>query len=623
MNRKQKIIVSITGIFIVFLALVGLTYAYFLTRITGNENDKSISVTTANLELIYSDETSDLITSDKPIVPGFEDTKTFKVTNKGQYTDYVVVLENMNTTYANDGTIIDEEGKQADVTKGQATTFASNDFVYTLTCKKKDGTDCNGQNNQISLPLKDAVLLKNEIDEGDEHTYILTVWYLETGKNQSSDMNKTIQGRVNIYDSKLFLKDLSKIAPTVLSNLSADNIVQSNRASTQSFFYIPVISGKTFEIINNSEDYKIAVGGYIEKEIYNDFTYRINYDSSWVLAGKSKTEIITADYLRINVTSNDGNIADINNIDLSEFIVKYSDSEENLLTKLSSLENAFNSYSLKDYDGTELTEWLDDNLISYSHSNLEYDESMSNTIKYFESIVADGRWNGVEFDIQISKDNEFVLYHDPAIEEQYIKDLTVAELKALKSDIITLEEGVNYLKDKGLLLALDVKTFPDSEELAEKLFTIIETYGLNNKLRFCNCPDTLIKYIPDNYNNYTYVRYDWDKEDAPKFNNSNIGDNKVYYANNVQYMNYEKLVNILKSGHKKIAVWDYDENRFDDYDFIMNLAVISYLCKSYGAELLITPYHYPDFDFSGIRETDILKFVRKDIWDASGLIQYK
>ena len=41
MNRRQKIIVSITGIFIIMLALVGLTYAYFLTRITGNENEKS------------------------------------------------------------------------------------------------------------------------------------------------------------------------------------------------------------------------------------------------------------------------------------------------------------------------------------------------------------------------------------------------------------------------------------------------------------------------------------------------------------------------------------------------------------------------------------------------------
>ena len=55
MNRRQKIIVSVTGIFLVLLILVGLTYAYFLTRINGNENTTSIGVTTANLELTYGD----------------------------------------------------------------------------------------------------------------------------------------------------------------------------------------------------------------------------------------------------------------------------------------------------------------------------------------------------------------------------------------------------------------------------------------------------------------------------------------------------------------------------------------------------------------------------------------
>ena len=38
MNRKQKLIVSITGITIVMLALLGLTYGYYLTRIQGNTN---------------------------------------------------------------------------------------------------------------------------------------------------------------------------------------------------------------------------------------------------------------------------------------------------------------------------------------------------------------------------------------------------------------------------------------------------------------------------------------------------------------------------------------------------------------------------------------------------------
>ena len=64
MSKKAKIIVSISGIVLVMLILVGLTYAYFLTRIHGNTNNKSISVTTANLELTYGDNSAEILGKD-------------------------------------------------------------------------------------------------------------------------------------------------------------------------------------------------------------------------------------------------------------------------------------------------------------------------------------------------------------------------------------------------------------------------------------------------------------------------------------------------------------------------------------------------------------------------------
>ena len=98
MNRRQKIIVSITGIFLVLLILVGLTYAYFLTRINGNDNEKSINVTTANLEVEYKDN-NDIITGDN-IIPGTTlPEKVFTVTNNGNGTvDYSVGLVNIINT---------------------------------------------------------------------------------------------------------------------------------------------------------------------------------------------------------------------------------------------------------------------------------------------------------------------------------------------------------------------------------------------------------------------------------------------------------------------------------------------------------------------------------------------
>ena len=58
MSRRNKIIVSAVGIFIILLALVGITYGYFLTKISGNTNDNSIYITTANLRLVYDDNDS-------------------------------------------------------------------------------------------------------------------------------------------------------------------------------------------------------------------------------------------------------------------------------------------------------------------------------------------------------------------------------------------------------------------------------------------------------------------------------------------------------------------------------------------------------------------------------------
>ena len=185
MNKKQKIIVSVVGITIVLLALLGLTYAYFLTRIHGNTNNKSISVTTANLELTYGDNSAEILGKDLTLIPSDTEigTKTFTVTNNGNDTNYVVVIENVSVTKASDGS---------------TTTFESNDFRYTLTCTKSDGSNCDGVSTQSVFPINGGVLVGNSIKEGDVHTYTFKMWYIDTGIDQSNDMGKTIQARLNI-----------------------------------------------------------------------------------------------------------------------------------------------------------------------------------------------------------------------------------------------------------------------------------------------------------------------------------------------------------------------------------------------------------------------------------------
>jgi len=183
MNRRQKIIVSITGIFIVLLALVGLTYAYFLTRITGNENDKSIEVTTANLSVTYNDDMDgdgepDALMVFEKIQPSNTETyrKTFKVENTGNATaTYSVILDNM---------VNDFDRNQ--------------DLQYTLT---REGTTGNVAEGNLVVGTKQILIPKVEIENEGVHTYTLTIKYIETGTDQSIDMNKELSFRVNIDEA--------------------------------------------------------------------------------------------------------------------------------------------------------------------------------------------------------------------------------------------------------------------------------------------------------------------------------------------------------------------------------------------------------------------------------------
>lgn len=82
MERNKKIIISVVGIILVLLGLIGFTYGYYLTNIRGNTNDKSITVSLETLELTYDDGNGFIEAKD--VLPGEEiTTKKFTITNTG------------------------------------------------------------------------------------------------------------------------------------------------------------------------------------------------------------------------------------------------------------------------------------------------------------------------------------------------------------------------------------------------------------------------------------------------------------------------------------------------------------------------------------------------------------
>ena len=209
MSKKNAIIVSIVGILVVFLALLGLTYAYYLTRIEGNTNTNSFSITTADLKLKYADGNG--LIEATGVMPGDEVTKTFSVENTGEnkVTGYVIVIEN----------IINELTRKEDLT-------------YSIYCKLDNGTSCGESlNNRYPNTSSIAIIYSNDIDIDVKHNYELVVNYIYLDTiNQSDDMGKTFGGKINIYDAKADVLNPFKTGVSATDNTNlAYTIIENAR----------------------------------------------------------------------------------------------------------------------------------------------------------------------------------------------------------------------------------------------------------------------------------------------------------------------------------------------------------------------------------------------------------
>ncbi len=277
MNKKQKIIVSVVGITIVLLTLLGLTYAYFLTRIQGNTNDKSISVTTANLILEYADVNDELIT-DSAVEPGKSWTKTFVATNKGNATvTYGVALENIvNTIERKDDLVYTLDCKQ----------YSKTGFSIDKTNKTVTGTisgTCNSVTTETIFPSIGTIIVQNEIADDKAQVYTLLVTYKEMNVDQSVDMNKTFSAKANLVDPNVFKPYgdgtlATAILDSAKSKTNGTEFLETPKTlpaqATSSFIYVKGTDPTTFTSSrSNATNYYISYANdYTVNETTGKFT---------------------------------------------------------------------------------------------------------------------------------------------------------------------------------------------------------------------------------------------------------------------------------------------------------------------------------------------------------------
>ena len=202
MNRKTKIIVSITGITLVGLMLLGLTYGYFITKINGNTNAKSISVSSAKKVVEYTDLSEEI--SGEIIEPGYETIKVFTAKNIGDTSaTYHIYLDNVVNDF-----------------------IRIQDITYTLYRKVGNNTidTSNLSDSDIVasgiLPRDSNYILLNQTIEtpNDYYTYALKINYINSEENQDEDQGHTFSFKVQLHGDIVNNFEQNTLAYNILDN---------------------------------------------------------------------------------------------------------------------------------------------------------------------------------------------------------------------------------------------------------------------------------------------------------------------------------------------------------------------------------------------------------------------
>ena len=120
-----------------------------------------------------------------------------------------------------------------------------------------------------------------------------------------------------------------------------------------------------------------------------------------------------------------------------------------------------------------------------------------NTLCAFQKAV-DLKADGVELDIQLTRDNQIVVCHDETIDRTsdgkgFVKDYTLEELKSFNfnkthpeishAEIPTMKEVFELLKPTGLTINIELKTGVfDYEGIEEKIIALTHEEGFENRV---------------------------------------------------------------------------------------------------------------------------------------------
>ena len=330
MQRKQLTLVIVS----LLVVVLSVSLAYFTAQIIGK--GKNVSVTSANLQIVFTD--SDGALTETDIEPGWSATKTFTIKNdtKTEYKYNIVIKDLLNT-------------------------FVTNGYLkYKITSTNGGYNMTEFKDIPKSSAPKDTILAYSVvIPNGVTQSYTIEFKYAnDESVDQSDDMGKKLSGT-------LFITEGTKEPVTLLSQILKDNPTRSTRSNNnngKNDFATPLTVTTTGTLFTSTE----SIAGGTPKEVYY---YAGNTTNNWVkFAGL---------YWRIIRTNHDGSIrllyvgtshdTTTGNIEESEFntninspkYVGYKYGED---TSYDTIRNNTTDSTIK----TFIDSWYQNNLTNYS-----------------------------------------------------------------------------------------------------------------------------------------------------------------------------------------------------------------------------------------------------------------
>ena len=126
------------------------------------------------------------------------------------------------------------------------------------------------------------------------------------------------------------------------------------------------------------------------------------------------------------------------------------------------------------------------------NDNINKENSIESILNSLNKCYVDG----VEFDIRKTKDNKFIINHDPFYKNYFIKYTKSRKLK--KIGLNTLDEVLNKICNDKIIL-IEVKEDGNIKTTAKYLYSILKKYKLN--IYLCSFNYKFITHFKNKYNN--------------------------------------------------------------------------------------------------------------------------